>query len=230
MSSSFHSEPEDIQAALDVSATQRTPCCLVLDTSGSMAIDGRIDQLNQALQGFAQTVRSQELLRQQVIISVIGFGTEATVLSPWAQADEFVAPQLVANGQTVMGEAMATAHAAVEDLREKMKARGVSYTRPWIFLMSDGGPTDRWQESAAESRRRCEMKRTVVWPFGVTGADPHALHAFARPDMDVYSLENVNFDEIFRWLSSSLGALASSRPGQQLQLPPPPARPLPISV
>jgi uncharacterized protein YegL len=223
-------QAEDIDVALQTSATQRTPCVLVLDTSGSMGTDGRIDQLNAALQQFEATIRGDETLRQQVILSVIGFGSDVSVLRDWTQADEFTAPQLVAGGTTAMGEAMTTAHAAVEDLRGKLKAQGIPYTRPWIFLMSDGVPTDNWQGAAAESRRRCENKRTVVWPFGVTGADPHALHAFARADMDVYSLENAKFDEIFRWLASSLGALASSRPGQQLQLPPPPATALQISV
>jgi len=223
-------QAEDIDVALQTSATQRTPCVLVLDTSGSMGADGRIDQLNAALQQFETTIRGDEILRQQVILCVIGFGTDVTVLCDWTQADEFNAPQLVAGGQTAMGGAMATAHAAVEDLRGKLKTEGIPYTRPWIFLMSDGNPTDDWQAAAADSRSRCEAKRTVVWPFGVTGADPNALHAFARPDMDVYSLENANFDEIFRWLASSLGALASSRPGQQLQLPPPPATALQISV
>jgi uncharacterized protein YegL len=225
-----HDQTEDIDVALQTSATQRTPCVLVLDTSGSMGAEGRINQLNSALQQFETTIRGDETLRQQVILSVIGFGTDVSVLRDWTQADEFTAPQLVAGGQTAMGEAMATAHAAVEDLRGKLKAQGIPYTRPWIFLMSDGGPTDNWQSAAAESRQRCEAKRAVVWPFGVTGADPQALHAFARSDMDVYSLENAKFDEIFRWLASSLGALASSRPGQQLQLPPPPATALQISA
>jgi uncharacterized protein YegL len=214
---------EDIDVVIDENPVQRTPCVLVLDTSGSMAAEGRIEQLNHALQLFEETIKANETLRQQLMLSVIGFGSEVDILCDWTQGDEFSAPQLVAAGQTSMGAAMRAAHAAVEDIRTKLKASGVPYTRPWIFLMSDGGPTDDWQASADESRRRCEAKRAVVWPFGVTGANAKALHAFARPDMDVYMLDDsTDFGAIFEWLGSSLGALASST-GGNLQLPPPPA-------
>jgi len=215
---------EDIDVVIDENPVQRTPCVLVLDTSGSMATDGRIAQLNQALQIFEKTIKANETLRQQLILSVIGFGSQVDILCDWTQGDEFSAPQLVAAGKTSMGAAMRAAHEAVEDLRGKLKASGVPYTRPWILLMSDGGPTDDWQAAAAESRGRCEAKRAVVWPFGVSGANAKALHAFARPDMSVYMLDDTtDFSAIFEWLGSSLGALANSAGGGALQLPPPPA-------
>jgi uncharacterized protein YegL len=220
---------EDIDVVIDENPVQRTPCVLVLDTSGSMAGDDRIEQLNQALELFEKTIKGNETLRQQLMLSVIGFGSQVDILCDWTQGDQFSAPHLVAAGQTSMGAAMRAAHAAVEEIRTKLKASGVPYTRPWIFLMSDGGPTDDWQASADESRKRCEAKRAVVWPFGVSGANTKALHAFARPDMNVYMLdETTDFGAIFEWLGSSLGALASSTGTGALQLPPPPA--LTVSV
>jgi uncharacterized protein YegL len=216
------SKANDIDAAIQVSRTQRTPCVLVLDTSGSMMGDDRIGQLNRALKSFEATIKKDGALRQQVVLSVIGFGSEVSILTDWVQADEFVAPVLVATGQTVLGQAMRRAHAAIEDLRVKLKAEGIAYTRPWIFLMSDGQPTDDdWKEAAEESRQRCESKRAAVWPFAVSGADAKALQSFARHDMDVYSLEGADFDAIFRWLTTSLGAVASST-GTHLQIAPPP--------
>jgi uncharacterized protein YegL len=221
------SKPNDIDAAIQISRTQRTPCVLVLDTSGSMLGDDRIGQLNRALQSFEATIKKDGTLRQQVVLSVIGFGSEVTILTDWVQADEFVAPVLSATGQTVLGKAMRTAHAAIEDLRGKLKAEGIPFTRPWIFLMSDGQPTDDWQPAASESRQACESKRAAVWPFAVAGADAKALQSFARHDMDVYSLDGADFDAIFRWLTTSLGAVASST-GTHLQIAPPPV--LTISV
>ena len=225
----MNEQPDDIEVVLDESPVQRTPCVLVLDTSGSM--DGKpITQLNQALVLFEKAIRGNETLRQQVILCVIGFGSTVEILCDWVQGDQFSAPKLTAGGTTSMGAAMRTAHESVEDLREKLKDSGVPYTRPWIFLMSDGAPTDEWQAAAAESRRRCEAKRAVVWPFGVTGANPKALHAFARQDMKVYMLDDTtDFAAIFEWLQSSLGAVANSS-GGQLQLAPPPVTAIPISV
>lgn len=210
----------DIDVALQASGVQRIPCVLVLDTSISMR--DRIDNLNEALKLFQKTVTGDETLRQQVLLKVIGFGSEATVLCDWVQADEFQAPTLQAAGLTAMGKAMRMALASTEELRQKLTGeKGIPYTRPWIFLMSDGGPNDDdWQLAAAESRKACEDKRVVVWPIAVPpAADGAALKLFARSDMRVYSLGvDANFSAIFEWLATSLGALADSTPGQQLQI------------
>jgi uncharacterized protein YegL len=211
----------DIEVALEVSGVQRTPCVLVLDTSSSMSSHDRIGKLNVGLKAFERAVKSDETLCQQVVLMVIGFGENVDLLSDWTQADEFVAPTLKAEGMTPMGEAMRVAHAAIQELRDKLKQHGIPYTRPWIFLMSDGGPNDDgWEQSAAESRRACEEKRTVVWPLAVPpGANAAALKAFARSDMQVFSVgEDANFEAVFEWLKTSLGALANSSPGQRLQL------------
>lgn len=211
----------DIEVALEASHAQRTPCVLVLDTSSSMSSDNRMENLNAALKAFEAAVKSREDLRQQVLLMVLGFGSEVELLSDWTQADEFTAPTLVANGMTAMGEAMRLAHAAVEDIHKRLKGEGIPFTRPWIFLMSDGGPNDEgWQQAAAESRRACEDKRAVVWPLAVPpNADASALKAFARSDMDVFAVgEDGNFEAIFEWLATSLGELANSQPGQQLQI------------
>jgi uncharacterized protein YegL len=211
----------DIDAALEASGAQRTPCVLVLDTSSSMKSQGRIEKLNAALQMFERTLKSDEMLCQQALLMVIGFGGEVSLLCDWTQADAFAAPALQASGRTPMGQAMRMAHAAVEELGAKLQANGIAYTRPWIFLMSDGGPNDDgWREAAAESRRACEDKRVVVWPLAVPpGADAAALKAFAGQGMNVYSIgEDANFEAIFEWLGNTLVKLVQSRPGQKLQL------------
>jgi uncharacterized protein YegL len=211
----------EIDAALDASGAQRTPCVLVLDTSQSMRAHGRMDKLNAALKGFEESMKADETLCQQVLLMVIGFGERVELLCDWTQADAFVAPVLTANGRTPMGEAMRMAHAAIEELRQKLNTNGIAFTRPWIFLMSDGGPNDEdWQDAAAESRRACENKRAVVWPLAVPpDADATALKQFARADMKVYSVgQDANFTSIFEWLKSSLGALANSAPNQSLQI------------
>ncbi|MEL6727051.1 MAG: VWA domain-containing protein [Pseudomonadota bacterium] len=219
-----------IDAALDVSGAQRTPCVLVLDTSSSMRTNGKIDNLNAALKGFEQAVNADEFLRQHILLAVIGFGSDVSLLTDWTQADEFSAPTLEASGLTSMGEAMRTAHDCVEELRQNLKSRGTPYTRPWIFLMSDGGPNDDgWQQAAAESRDACENKRAVVWPLaipdagGVPSANAAALQSFARSDMQVYEVAgDYQFDQLFEWLGTSLGALANSTDGQlQLTAPGP---------
>ena len=221
MNGSGGEHEEDIQIALEASGVQRTPCILVLDTSGSMGANGRIERLNEGLKAFEHSIRSDETLCQQVLLMVIGFGTTVQMLCDWTQGDSFTAPLLQASGMTAMGQAMTLAHSATEEIRHDLQSRGIPMTRPWIFLMSDGGPNDDgWQEAAAKSRAACENRRAVVWPIAVPpDADGSALKAFARSNMNVYSIgTDANFTAIFEWLSTSLGAISNSSSGQMIEV------------
>ncbi|MBY0505345.1 MAG: VWA domain-containing protein [Bryobacteraceae bacterium] len=212
----------EIEADIQNNHAQRSPCVLVLDTSASMAEYGRIDRLNDALKEFEQIVKSTETLRQRVAILVVGFGSEADYLGGyWMSADEFQAPMLEAGGMTAMGEAMKLAHHAVEEFRKELDKAGITYTRPWIFLLSDGGPNDEnWEAAADESRRACEAKRADVWPIAIPpDADGTALRRFARKDMKVYSLgADADFRRFFHWLGKTLTAVSMSGPGDKLQV------------
>jgi uncharacterized protein YegL len=209
-----------IDVALRTSGAQRTPCVLLLDTSGSMEQYGRIGALNTALRSFQKAVCSDEQLRQQVLLMIISFGGTVRIELEWTQVDEFEAPTLHTNGTTPMGEAMTVALAAIEELRAKLKGEGIPYTKPWIFLLSDGGPNDTgWEAAAAESRRAAENSRVVVWPIAVPPeADGHALKQFAASDMNVYVVSETQFSSLFEWLTTSLGALSSSRPNDVVQI------------
>ena len=41
-----------------------------------------------------------------------------------------------------MGKGLKIALDLVEDGKDNLKANGISYTRPWIIVISDGEPTD----------------------------------------------------------------------------------------
>jgi uncharacterized protein YegL len=224
---------KEIGADIGVSNVQRTPCVLVLDTSGSMATDDRIGSLNRGLEQLEKTVKATPLLRRQLLIAVVRFSEDVEVVSDWTEAANFTAPRLEARGTTAMGKGMAKAWEMVNGIRAELKSRGIQHTRPWLFLLSDGSPTDDWTSVAAESRQHCVEKRAVVWPFLVGDGDANSaatLHQFAREDMSVYQLEAAKFADIFEWLTTSLGAVANSGTDPHAQIAPPPATPMTVST
>ena len=200
-------------------ASQRTPCVLVLDGSASMAGDP-IHQLNAGLHTFEAQLKGNPLtaLRVQVLVIVAGGRGRAEVETEWTDAIDFTPPTVRADGSTPLGAAMALALDEVESQKAVYDAHGVSSTRPWILLLSDGAPNDPGWERVAERCRNAELdKRCVVFPIGTRDADLDALGQFSvNPPK---RLEGLHFSDLFVWLSRSMTAVSQSAPGETVQLP-----------
>lgn len=196
----------------------RCPCVLLLDTSGSMQGDP-IDQLNAGIASFKEELMADSLAVKRVEVSVVTFGPVQTH-NPFQTADVFQPPILRASGDTPMGAGIAEAMRIVEERKKAYTAGGVAYYRPWVFLITDGGPTDAWQGPAAALRAAVDQKKLAFFAVAVEGADTNRLTQISprKPLM----LKGLRFKELFSWLSNSLGAVSRSSPTQEvLALPPP---------
>ncbi len=133
--------------------------------------------------------------------------------------DQFQPPVLDADGGTPMGEAVQRAMALLKDRKEIYKQNGLDYFRPWIFVITDGKPTDKWEAAAEQVRQEEQRKGVQFYAVGVEGADFKVLQKFTetRPPL---KLKGLAFGDLFTWLSKSLSAIAHSRPGEQAPLPP----------
>jgi uncharacterized protein YegL len=134
--------------------------------------------------------------------------------------DSFQPPVLEAGGDTPMGEAVQRSLALLRDRKAIYKQNGLDYFRPWMFTITDGKPTDKGWEAAADQVKQEEMRRGVIfYAVGVEKADMKVLGRFsdARPAL---KLKGLAFGDLFMWLSKSLSVIAHSRPGEQAPLPP----------
>lgn len=197
---------------------QRCPCVLLLDTSSSMA--GKpISELNDGLVAFQDALASDSLGRKRVEIAIVTFGP-VQVQSDFTIAEKFAPPTLTAGGKTPMGEAIQTAIDMVTRRKEVIRQNlgPTMCLRPWIWLMTDGGPTDEWQ-AAAEQIKAGDNDAKKAFSFfavGVQGANMDILNKIsARPAV---SLDGLRFKDMFVWLSSSLSGIAKSQPGTSVPL------------
>ncbi|SFU25876.1 vWA domain-containing protein [Paraburkholderia aspalathi] len=194
---------------------QRCPCVLILDRSGSMAGEP-IDQLNAGLTLFKDELAADSLAMKRVDTAIVTFGPPALEM-PFHTAPNFFPPTLTAQGDTPMGAAINLALDTLEARKAEYKANGISYYRPWVFLITDGGPTDAWQSAAARIREGEASKKFAFFAVGVQGANMDTLAQVSTARQPLM-LQGLRFRELFLWLSTSMAAVSRSTPGTEVPL------------
>jgi uncharacterized protein YegL len=197
----------------------RCPVVLLLDTSTSMDGDP-IAALNQGVAAFKQEVQADTKAALSVEVAIVTFGNAVTLTQDFVTLDEFVPPTLEADGYTPMGEAIDYALNLLEGRKEIYKANGIQYYRPWVFLITDGAPTDEWK-TAAQRVRRGELERKFCFfAVGVEGTDFSTLTQIASPERPPVRLNGLHFQPLFVWLSTSMKRVSTSTVGEAVALPP----------
>ncbi len=211
--SGFGQVPFDATEFVD-NPEPRCPCLLLLDTSTSMRGD-RIRELNDGLVSFAQQLNADSLAAKRVEVGVVTFGP-VQVQAEFTSAQRWTPPHLEANGATPMGEAIVTGLNLVDQRKQVYREQGISYYRPWLFLITDGGPTDRWAEAARRVKVAEETKAGSFFAVGVDDADMGTLAQIAvREPLQLRGLE---FGALFTWLSNSMAAVSRSQVGEEVPL------------
>ena len=197
---------------------QRTPCVLLLDTSSSMC-GAPISELNDGLQVFKRELMDDVIARRRVEVSIITFGGKVDLVQDFVTAEEFQPPHLSASGRTPIGEAIDRALDRVAMQVSLYERAGVPQTKPWVFLMSDGAPTDDWQRAAERVQRRAT--ELAFFSVGIGHANMNTLARIAPAERPPLRLDGLKFSELFEWLRRSLKSCSQAPAGQQAALPSP---------
>lgn len=202
----------------------RCACVLVLDVSTSMSIQNRIGHLNKGLQQFATELSNDPLASKRVEVAIVTFGQSVNVAMDFTQAREFRPPTLSANGHTPMGEAVCKATELLETRKSVYKNSGIDYYRPWIFLITDGAPTDtgtpHWPLAVSQVADGDDdtrgKKKFSFFAVGVDGTDFTYLRTLSV--REPLELTGLKFVELFSWLSKSMQSISGSTTGEQVDL------------
>jgi uncharacterized protein YegL len=195
----------------------RCACLLLLDTSSSMSPTTGpkpIDALNAGLRAFEKDIQADAIAKMRVEIAIVTFGHEGVQKrQDFITADVFKAPTLQAGGLTPMGAAIQLGLDMIHDRKKQYADFGIVYFRPWILLITDGEPTDGWQEAASRTQAELLDNRFEFYAVAVAGANTENL---TRITPRVLSLDGLKFADLFVWLSSSLKPTSKSAPGTQI--------------
>ncbi len=197
----------------------RCPCVLLLDTSSSMS-GAPIAALNEGLRAFQQDIGHDDLAARRVEVAIVTFGNGGVeVFQDFVLASAFEPPTLSAGADTPMGAAIDRALDLLAQRKAEYRAHGVAYYRPWMFLITDGEPTDAWYQAADRAYAEEAQQGVVFFGVGVDNANMARLAEITRHRQPV-KLKGHSFREMFLWLSASQKRVSSGTIGGQTPLEP----------
>lgn len=195
----------------------RCPCVLLLDTSASMS-GAAIQELNAGLLAFKDEIAADSLAAKRVELAIVTFGP-VRVENSFQNVMDFYPQPLSAGGDTPMGSAVLQGIELIRQRKQAYRSNGIAFYRPWLFLITDGAPTDEWQSAAALIREGETSKALAFFAVGVLGANMTVLKQLSM--REPLKLQGLKFRELFQWLSNSMKSVSQSTPGSAVPLLPP---------
>ena len=151
----------------------------------------------------------------------IGDGIAETLASDYVTDDGlycYKAPFRLLGG-TKTSEGVNLALDEIEKRKQMYRENGIDYFRPWLFLITDGEPTEHQgvvDKMAKRLKYADSQKRVAAFSVGVEGANMKALAQMSprRPLM----LKGLDFRSMFVWLSQSMSRVSRSRTDDDITL------------
>ncbi|HWQ65812.1 MAG TPA: VWA domain-containing protein [Methanospirillum sp.] len=218
-------DTQTLEHLVDIPYPQHPHCAtiLVLDTSASMK-GVKIAELNEGLNILANELLEDDLAAKRIDLAIITFGRSVETVLPFTGISQFEPPVLEAGGYTPMGAAILESIRLIEQRKNEYREIGVDYYRPWIFLVTDGQPTDmhrgdaRWEEVKTAIHEGEADRKFLFWSLGVDQANMSVLRDLSPPNRTPLQLKEARWSEMFLWLSRSLAKISDSRIGEQINL------------
>ena len=187
------------------------PCIILTDCSGGMT-GAPIAELNQGLVEFGKALQADSLAQGRVDVCVMSFADTVKTELGFRSAEDYQSPILTAGGLTAFNEAVNTALDRLEERKEEYRQLGITFNRPWLFVLTDSYPTDDHLEADTRERlqRYITNKKVNYIPMGIGNANLSLLQSY-YPDNDVFKpvlkADQKNFKDIFEWLGANIAAV-----------------------
>jgi len=183
-----------------------------------------IDRLNQALPSLQSDLLTDSTASISVELAIVTFGGSPKELVPFTPVSSFFPPVLSAAGGTPLGQAVIIALDMIERRKQEYKASGIAYFRPWIFILTDGQPTDPpndWSNATQRASLFRQQKKVEIWALS-TDPSPTVISRLQQITDKTAVLDGFAFRETFKFLSASLTNLSNSKEGQSVAPAPTP--------
>lgn len=172
-----------------------------------------IAEMNKGFELFCHEIKKDPVAKKRTEVAVITFGGSVELKIPFTEGRNLVPAAFAASGQTPMGGALKLAVREVSAQKQAYKDAGLEYFQPWLFIITDGAPTDtaEFDEAVTQIAELERAQGITVFSVLVGGSaekDQLSRLSAIRPPI---SLKGLEFSSLFTWLSASMGAVANSR-------------------
>ena len=200
---------------------RRLPVYVVLDCSGSMTGEP-IEAVRQGVKSLLGELKGDPQALETVWLSFITFDSQARQVSPLTELMLVKEPALQATGTTAMGGALRLLSECVEKEVRKTTETQKGDWKPLIFLMTDGAPTDKW-EDAADSLKTKRPGNIIACAAGAS-ADEMLLKRVTDVVVKLHDLQPDSLRQFFKWVSASIATTSTNiaKSDAPINLPPPP--------
>lgn len=190
----------------------------LLDTSGSMGGEP-IQRLNDGLNGLVRSLQS-DANADIIDIAVITFGGSVNVTMPHTPISRIEADfNLSASGLTPMGEGLLKAAEITNERRRQYNAEGVMTFKPWIFMITDGEPTDSIESAKQELMKLQDNDKLKLWILGIPGYSKEPLKGLTKDGL-ILELRDFDLKTALNWVNKSMANVSHSAPGEMPKMAP----------
>jgi len=194
---------------------QILPFYIVCDESASMEYNGGIDAINEGIPELHAVIASDPLVDDKARICLMTFSDDAEVLVPLSHASEIEEmPGVSAQGATSFGSAFRLLKSQIGTDISLFRADGFKVLRPTVFFMSDGEPTDDWeQDHQALVDKSTNPHAPNIIAFGVDQANQTTIKevgTIAAMVMEQGVSAGTALKEVIGGIANSIVASASS--------------------
>lgn len=202
---------------------RRLPVYLVLDVSGSMSGEP-IEALRQGIKALLSDLRNDPQALETAYLSVITFGSTAQQVCPLTELMQFQEPNLDASGATALGEGLTLLEQCIDKEVQKTTEDQKGDWKPLVFLMTDGMPTDSWEDAADRIKQKGQVANIIACAAG-PGADSSILKRITEIVVELKTLQPNDLAAYIDWVSKSIKMTSKSiqvTADAPVDLPPPP--------
>ncbi|MGY0234287.1 vWA domain-containing protein [Longispora urticae] len=195
------------------------PTYIVLDTSGSM---GKHEQLlNDTLEYVIESVANSPRVAEFAHISIISFNDDAHVVVSMTDVQKLaMIPEVKCDGLTEYGKAFRLIKNQINIDVPALRAQGRGVLRPTVFMLTDGGPSDKnWEQDFADLTDRQWPRHPHVVTFGFGTAPAAIIGRIATKKAFIAQDVLGGSTAITTFLGELLNTLVKSSERGQVELP-----------